>query len=406
MRQPADSPEALRTRATLHNDLWRNLFMGIVEGGYNSVAILVAIRHFHAPESAKSLIAGGAALGFLLAPAFLMLASRTSMVVSRTCAVFMAGTAAGLFCAARTDNAWAYTLALVSTGILVAQVPSLMVHVYTRNYRQGERGRRISGNLMVSAGIGACTSLFIGRLLDHDLLLYQEVLLGMAAACLCASWLHLRIPSEPLRAKDQPSLLQDLQFAAKDRLFAWMLAAWMLMGVGNLITIPLRVEYVANPAYGIDASNTAVLAITFIVPALTRILSAPVWAFFFDRFNLARVRICINLCFLVGLFLYFQSKSLVWLGFSSALVGWATGGGTLAWTLWVTKVAPSGRESTYMSVHSFFTGVRGVPAPFVGYWILTSLGPREVAWVSALFIAGSSVMFFRLASDKRLRSQQ
>ena len=38
--------------------------MGIIEGGYNSVAILVAIRHFQASETAKSLIAGGSAVGF------------------------------------------------------------------------------------------------------------------------------------------------------------------------------------------------------------------------------------------------------------------------------------------------------------------------------------------------------
>ena len=404
MQKADESTESLRIRATHRNDLWRNLFMGILEGGYNSVALLVAIRHFRASSGIKSIITGRAALGFLLAPAFLLLAARSGLAVSRSCALCMVGTAAGLFCAARTEHIWAYALAFVLTGILVAQVPSLMVHVYSRNYREGERGRRISGNLMLSAGAGACASLFIGRLLDQDLLLYQEVLLGMAVACLCAAWLHLQIPSEPLRSKDQPSLHKDLRLAFQDRFFVWMLTAWMLMGVGNLITIPLRVEYVANPAYGINASNTAVLAITFFAPAVTRILSVPVWAFLFDRINLAMVRISINLCFLAGLFLYFHCTNLVWLGFSAALVGWATGGGTLAWTLWVTKVAPHGRESTYMSVHSFFTGLRGVPAPFVGYWILSHLGPQQVGWISAAFIAGSSLLFYRLAANKRLRN--
>ena len=406
MRHNSDRLENHRKRATHFHDLWRNFFMGIIEGGYNSVAILVAIRHFQASDTAKSLIAGGSAVGFLLAPTILIIVGRTSVVVSQICAIFMIGTAAGLFLAANIEHVWVYTFSLVSTGILVAQVPSLMVHVYARNYSEGERGRQISGNLMISAGIGACTSLSVGQLLDQNLLLYQKVLTGMATACLFAALLHLRIPSEPLRSKRQASLFQDLKLAFVDRFFGWMLAGWMLMGVGNLITIPLRIEYVANPDFGINASNTTILVLTFILPAITRVLSAPIWAFCFDRFNLAIVRISINLCFLIGLFAYFQSTNIICLGLSSALIGWATGGGTLAWTLWVTKVAPPGRESSYMSVHSFFTGIRGVPAPFVGYWILTSLGPKQVAWVSALFIGISSLIFLRLASDSRLKSTQ
>jgi len=285
--------------------------------------------------------------------------------------------------------------------ILVAQIPSLMIHIYSRNYRAGERGRRISGNLMLSAAVGAGTALLIGQLLDHDLGHYRAISVAMFFSCLCTAYFHLRIPSEPLKVKTR-GLLKDLKFAVKDRLFSLMLAAWMLMGIGNLITIPLRIEYVANPLYGIDASNTIVLSITLILPLIARVISIPVWGLVFDRFNLAIVRICINLCFLVGLFIYFHTQDLVVLSFASALIGWATGGGTMAWTLWVTKVAPLGREPSYMSIHSFFTGVRGVPAPFVGYWILTTLGARQVAWTSAILIGLSSLIFLRLSTDQRL----
>ena len=75
----------------------------------------------------------------------------------------------------------------------------------------------------------------------------------------------------------------------------------------------------------------------------------------------------------------------------------------MAWALWVTKIAPKGRESSYMSVHSFFTGVRGVPAPFLGYWILTTLGPSQVSWTSALLIGVSCLIFLKLSSDERLK---
>ncbi len=221
--------------------------------------------------------------------------------------------------------------------------------------------------------------------------------------CTCTAYFHLKIPSVPLKP-DAGGLGKDLRHALKDRLFFWMLTGWMLMGIGNLVTIPLRVEYLANPVYGIDASNTVVLAITLVVPLFTRVASIPVWGWAFDRFNLAFVRIAINLFFLVGLFLYFQTQDLVFLGLASALIGWATGGGTMAWTLWVTKVAPAGRESSYMSIHSFFTGVRGVPAPFVGYWIITTLGPGQVGWTSVILISMSSLIFLALSTDRRLKT--
>jgi hypothetical protein len=256
---------------------------------------------------------------------------------------------------------------------------------------------------MLSAIVGAVTALRIGWLLDQDLSNFRPLAVVMSLLCLCTAYFHLHIPSEPLKP-NTGGLSRDLRHALKDRLFSWMLTGWMLMGIGNLVTIPLRVEYLANPVYGIDASNTVVLAITLVVPLVTRVASIPVWGWAFDRFNLAFVRIAINLFFLVGLFLYFRTQDFVFLCLAAALIGWATGGGTMAWTLWVTKVAPSGRESSYMSIHSFFTGVRGVPAPFVGYWILTTLGASQVAWTSAILIGLSSLIFLKLSTDQRLKA--
>ena len=377
--------------------------MGVAEAGYHSIAILVALRYFHAEEWVKSLLATGSFIGCLLAPAVLVFVGRSSQPGSRICALYMLGTAFGVFTAAFATNTFTYTAGFLLSGILFAQVPQVMVRIYTQNYDKKERGRRLSGNLMIASTVGATTTFFIGRVLDQDLSNFRICLIAVGSACFCAALIHLRIPSTSLRNEDKPHLLRDLKLAFQDKFFAAMLFAWMLMGVGNLITIPLRIEYLANPDYGINASNTVVLTISLIITSIARVLSTPVWAWLFDHFNLARVRIAINLCFLSGLLLYFHVKDLQYLAFAAFLVGWATGGGTLAWNLWVTKVSPPGRESTYMSVHSFFTGVRGIPAPFVGYWILTNYGPNPVGWTAAAFIATSSILFLFMASNKRLQ---
>lgn len=403
MKEPRTSQEELLASDTKKYDLKRNLFNGMVEASFYSSVLLVAIRHFGASDTAKSLLAGGSCLGFLLAPVFLLLIGKSRLPVSRICALLTVGTGTGILVSSSASSAWVYTGWVLASCVLAGQVPSLMVHIYSRNYRSGERGRKISGNLMLSAIVGAGTALLIGRLLDDDLNHFRPIAVVIFIFCLCTAFYHLKIPSAPLK-QDTGGLGKDLKHALKDRLFFWMLTGWMLMGIGNLVTIPLRVEYLANPDYGIDASNTLVLTITLVIPLLARVASIPMWAWAFDRFNLAFVRIAINLFFLAGLFLYFQTQDLLFLSLAAGLIGWATGGGTMAWTLWVTKVAPTGRESSYMSVHTFFTGVRGVPAPFVGYWIITTLGPSLVGWTSALFIGLSSLIFIFLAKDRRLRA--
>ena len=397
-----DSDQGI-AETTQKYDLRRNFFNGIVEASFSATALLVAIRHFEASDHAKSLIAGGSCLGFLLAPGFLLLIGKSKLPVSRICALLMLGAAIGILLSATANSAWVYAGWLLLACVLAGQVPSLMVHIYSRNYPSGQRGRKISGNLMLSAIVGAGTALTIGWILDQDLNHFRPGAVVIFLFCTCTAYFHLKIPSVPLKP-DAGGLGKDLRHALKDRLFFWMLTGWMLMGIGNLVTIPLRVEYLANPVYGIDASNTVVLAITLVVPLVTRVASIPVWGWAFDRFNLAFVRIAINLFFLVGLFLYFQTQDLVFLGLASALIGWATGGGTMAWTLWVTRVAPAGRESSYMSIHSFFTGVRGVPAPFVGYWIISTLGPGQVGWTSVILIGMSSLIFLVLSTDRRLKT--
>ena len=402
MKKPRTNQEERIASDTKKYDLRRNLFNGIVEASFYSSVLLVAIRHFGASDTAKSLLAGGSCLGFLLAPGFLLLIGKCKVPVSRICALLTVGTGTGILLSSSANSAWIYTGWVLAACILAGQVPSLMVHVYSRNYRSGERGRKISGNLMLSAIVGAGTALLIGRLLDDDLNHFRPIAVVVFLFCLCTAFYHLKIPSLPLK-QGTGGLGQDLRHALKDRLFFWMLTGWMLMGIGNLVTIPLRIEYLAKTAYGIDASNTVVLAITLVIPLLTRVASIPVWGWAFDRFNLAFVRIAINLFFLVGLFFYFQTKDLLFLSLAAGLIGWATGGGTMAWTLWVTKVAPSGRESSYMSVHTFFTGLRGVPAPFVGYWIITTLGPSQVGWTSVLLIGLSCLIFLGLAKNPRLK---
>ena len=70
MKEPRTNQEERIASDTKKYDLRRNLFNGIVEAGFASTALLVAIRYFEASDSAKSLMAGDRAWGFCRRRAF------------------------------------------------------------------------------------------------------------------------------------------------------------------------------------------------------------------------------------------------------------------------------------------------------------------------------------------------
>ena len=194
-----DSDQGI-AETTQKYDLRRNFFNGIVEASFSATALLVAIRHFEASDHAKSLIAGGSCLGFLLAPGFLLLIGKSKLPVSRICSLLMLGTAIGILLSATANSAWVYAGWLLLACVLAGQVPSLMVHIYSCNYPSGQRGRKISGNLMLSAVVGAGTALTIGWVLDQDLNHFRPGAVVIFLFCTCTAYFHLKIPSVPLKA--------------------------------------------------------------------------------------------------------------------------------------------------------------------------------------------------------------
>ena len=75
----------------------------------------------------------------------------------------------------------------------------------------------------------------------------------------------------------------------------------------------------------------------------------------------------------------------------------------IAWSLWVTKLAPDGMEARYMGAHVALTGLRGALAPFLGYWLLGILGYEGVAWFSVALVTFSTFLFYRLFSNQRAK---
>ena len=278
-----------------------------------------------------------------------------------------------------------------------------MLQIYTENYTRAERGSRMSWPFILTALFSIGFALAGGRLLDLKIEAYHWIFGIMVVACGISAVACARIPSSPLSRNNIGNPWQSCSLIWKDRFFGFILGCWMLLGMGNLIALPVRIEYLANPKFGVNASNTTIAVLMLVVPAVARVLSTRMWGRFFDRLHFVTTRNLLNLFFLASIGFFFFTTNIYVLGLAMALQGLAFGGGKIFWSLWVTKIAPEEKASSYMSIHMALTGLRGSLAPFIGYAILSRSNPACVAIIGMILIVASIMLFELIRGHKRLR---
>ena len=194
------------------------------------------------------------------------------------------------------------------------------------------------------------------------------------------------LPAQRLQANRQNpiSLLSNLW---KDKLFGYISFTWMILGLGNLASLPLRAEFLNGNAYDPDT----ILLLIAVIPTAGSIFSTLIWGRLFDAMNFIALRISINCFFAASLILFFQdSYTLQILG--SMCFGIGKGGGNVAWNLWVTKFAPEEQTGDYQSVHAFLTGCRGVVGPLAAYAVWAAFSLQTVVWICTAMVFLSCVL--------------
>ena len=183
----------------------------------------------------------------------------------------------------------------------------------------------------------------------------------------------------------------------------------MFLGFATLMMIPLRIEYLANPQHGVTLhgqmlSTAQIAMLVGVIPNLARLVLSPIWGVLFDRMNFFVLRITLNIGFALGAISFFVGGEMIWLVIAAVLFGISNAGADVAWSLWVTKFAPPERVADYMSVHTFFTGVRGVLAPLLAFYVVAGLPLHYVGWICAGLIAiGTSLLVPEIKAGKFAR---
>ena len=93
----------------------------------------------------------------------------------------------------------------------------------------------------ILSAISAVVFGFIGgKILDHNIENYTLLFLLMGINCFNNSRIAFEIPpSQKFSREHIGNPWQSISLIWKDKLFGSMLGAWMLLGIGNLICLPI-----------------------------------------------------------------------------------------------------------------------------------------------------------------------
>jgi MFS family permease len=401
---PSDDPQLVRRAQRI--DIARSVPLGILVPLEASVLLTIAIKQFDAAWWVKWLIAAAGGVGLLCAPLVTSLVRRSHRPVMVPAAALAVLGAVG-FVLATAGSLTTFVLgSIVAIAMVNVGLPLLTV-TYERNFPPSELGRRVGWGLSVKVAVSAVSGLLMGAALTRwPHRWWLVVLLGAVASGVLA-FLQLRMPSEKLDRVPgvRTTALPHFHLLATDRRLRLTLMAWMLMGFGNLMLLPLRVEFLARPQYGINASAERIAVLTVVVPAVVRLLAMPLFGAIFDRMSFFAARILVNVLFALYVAAFFTGTSTAGLLVGAIVLGVGSAGGELMWALWVTKFAPAGRTADYMGLHTFFTGIRAVLAPLVGFAIVGHVSLGWVAVGAAAFMVASSLVLVPEARAERTARQ-
>ena len=379
-------------KTTYKYDLWRGFFEGVMSSGIQTFALFIAIRYYNAGEGIKSLIAAGPFIGMVLSLPLVHYTAGKGLKKSLCSAVPSVLASVCLIIGAWVPSLEFYALMITLSYIFRSAAIPYLTSIYSDNYPHHKRGASLSKPLLLTVAISALFGLAGSLILEINIVYFNWVFTVVGICAIAKAWAISSMPSKVIEKTSHSHPFGNFKYTITDREFGYVLLTWFIMGFANLWVLPLRVDYIASTTYGIEASPVIVALIITVIPETIRFLFIPFWARLFDRMNFIVLRMILNVLFGIGIALFFISKNLLVIGTGSALIGLAFAGGSIAWALWVTKYAPSGKVSAYMSVHVCLTGIRGTIGPIIGYWAAAQVGATMTGWISCGLMILATVM--------------
>ena len=366
--------------------------IGMLEFLFVPLAGLVALKYYNASDWQKAFLLSISEAGLIATFIIVPLIRRLKWQATHAAAIFSLLGAAGIaFTAAYSDSLISYMAGLgFAFFILMLPLP-LITQIYRTNFPEAKRGKILAIASILRGIIGIAFAWKAGQWIDSDIENFKPLLWVFVCVSLLnaiAFWLMPKVET----AKGSTNPFSAFKWLKRDKKFRTLIVSWMLMGLGNLTALKIWTEYFANDQYGNGFSAFEVTLLTFIIPQSVKILFTYPWGWLFDRMNFYLLRIILNVLFGAAIIVVFYGQTFWVIAIGTGLQGLAFAGGSIAWMLWVTKIAPPEHTAEYMSIHTFTTGLRGVIAPALGFYLLITIGDSIAIFSTILIILASVVI--------------
>jgi len=386
-------------KKTLHLEILRSCLMGVIDTGL-TFFLLYLVRVVSSSDMSKSLVVAGGSVGLLLSPLIAQISSKFMIAPAKLAAnLFFIGGCFSILIPFFEGN---YLLSLLMAGTLATwnMVIPLTTQIYVENFPVEYRGKLFSLTMFFRFLITVLFAYLFGEMLENSLSNFQFIFFLYSSCFFLCCYFLLQIPSTKEILISTNSLVSGFEAIKFDKVFRLTIISWMFLGFGNLMLMPLRVEFLANPIYGNALTASQIAWLVSVVPNIFRLLFIFMWGVLFDKMNFFRLRIIINIGFMLGALSFFLYSSWTMLFLGAILYGISIAGGDVAWNLWVTKFAPVGKSKDYMAVHTFFTGIRGILAPILAFFLLSIVGFDTIVFFSLSLMIFACILLYKEASEK------
>lgn len=353
------------------------------------IIFLVAIQHFDLSAAEKSTLASASGYGMIAVLFVVPLLQRSGLSIGKILALLYSISGLAALVTAWTADPTLFIAGAMCSVIAVLLSMPLITSLWKEQFSVDQRGRLFARGTMLFMISGfLCSGLVTFLVAEYGIAIYPWVLSTFSLCMLVAAIYALSLPAQKMltRSSNPFTLLSILW---KDKLFGYISMTWMFLGLGNLACLPLRMEYVISQGHG----AAYILFVCDVLPPFMAIFSALIWGRLFDRMNFIILRLCINVFFVLSILLFFSPYMGMQI-MASCFFGIALGGGTIAWSLWVTKFSPPDQIADYQSVHSFLTGTRSIFGPMLAYavWTQTDISMIHISYVCAALVIFSCIL--------------
>ncbi len=371
-------------RTTFRYEQIRAVSLGILETASTTFILLIAVRFFQFSANIKWITISGDSLGLLFCPLLVYYVAKNKLNSSKSAAfvTFLGGISTLI--AAFFPNEATFIAASILGLCSVAIITPLCTQMYSDNYPEESIGTLYSLTRLIRIVSVIIFAYFVGNFFTGKIHLFQYLLFIYALALFLNSYCLNKCPAHPIKEDVEIKLSRGFSFLKTDLLFRNTLICWMLIGSANLITAPLRIEYLANPQYNLNFTEGQIALFISIIPNATKLILTPIWGWLFDKISFFMIRFLANIALMIGIAGFFMSGSPSGFFITAIFYGIAQSGGDVTWNLWVTKLAPQDRVSEYMAVHLFMTGIRFFLAPLIGFHLAGVMSLSSIGWICAV----------------------